>query len=299
MSQRIDVRGCVHCEILFIPDCRNRNRQRYCSAPACRTASRSASNKLWRAKNPDYDSGRFACARTTAYRLTKKCREAPASQGASNTRPDDPPKKTRKKKAKSPAEGTARTPQDVLNARPDASAEKARKEAKPLQEGTAPAPQDALNTRPDNPTKPPCKEADPSPTWTAPARQDDPIAQPTASTNEIGRSLPPTGGGRHPVSSALQDLLMGQPIGEANIFKDPVSATALLQDLCQHQHIVLIGLISHLIDSSLQDDIAAFVRGLIRKALDMLMAPGATPPGLNNGVGGDRPRDFQQNPGLP
>ena len=41
---------CKHCRRLFVPDARNKGRQRYCSQPACQKASKAASQKRWLAK---------------------------------------------------------------------------------------------------------------------------------------------------------------------------------------------------------------------------------------------------------
>ena len=47
---------CLHCTKLFAPDPRNRGRQKYCSAPACRQASKRASQRRWarQPENRDY-----------------------------------------------------------------------------------------------------------------------------------------------------------------------------------------------------------------------------------------------------
>jgi hypothetical protein len=52
-------RKCRHCRQLYDPDPRNRFHQRYCSQPACRQASKSASQCRWRAspKGRDYFRG--------------------------------------------------------------------------------------------------------------------------------------------------------------------------------------------------------------------------------------------------
>lgn len=47
-------RRCRHCSELFFPDPRNRTRQRYCARPECRKASKTASQRKWVKKNPDY-----------------------------------------------------------------------------------------------------------------------------------------------------------------------------------------------------------------------------------------------------
>ena len=55
MARRIR-RKCKHCLKLFRPDPRNHHHQRYCSAAACRRASKAASQARWLAapENQDY-----------------------------------------------------------------------------------------------------------------------------------------------------------------------------------------------------------------------------------------------------
>jgi hypothetical protein len=50
---------CRHCRKLFIPDPRNRSRQKYCDKDQCRKASKSASQKKWlnKPENRDYFRG--------------------------------------------------------------------------------------------------------------------------------------------------------------------------------------------------------------------------------------------------
>jgi hypothetical protein len=50
---------CLHCTKLFAPDARNRGRQKYCSDPACRQASKQASQRRWASQpeNRDYFRG--------------------------------------------------------------------------------------------------------------------------------------------------------------------------------------------------------------------------------------------------
>ena len=59
MAQRIKRRKCKHCKRLFLPDPRNANRQKYCSKPECRKASKASSQKRWLQKpeNQDYFRG--------------------------------------------------------------------------------------------------------------------------------------------------------------------------------------------------------------------------------------------------
>jgi hypothetical protein len=51
---RSSKRKCLCCKEFFIPDYRNAERQNYCQKSACRKASKTASQKLWSSKNPDY-----------------------------------------------------------------------------------------------------------------------------------------------------------------------------------------------------------------------------------------------------
>jgi hypothetical protein len=43
-------RKCPHCQELFLPEARNRQRQRFCSKPDCRWASKRHSQQAWLAK---------------------------------------------------------------------------------------------------------------------------------------------------------------------------------------------------------------------------------------------------------
>jgi len=63
-------RKCMNCGQLFRPDPRNLRHQRYCSAPACRCASKAASQQRWLAKtaNRDYFRGPENVARVHAWR---------------------------------------------------------------------------------------------------------------------------------------------------------------------------------------------------------------------------------------
>ena len=57
-------RKCRHCGQVLRPDPRNVRHQRYCSAPACRRASKAASQRRWLAKeaNRDYFRGTISIA---------------------------------------------------------------------------------------------------------------------------------------------------------------------------------------------------------------------------------------------
>jgi hypothetical protein len=61
---------CRHCKRLFVPDCRNRSRQRYCQNPDCRTASKASSQQKWLQKpeNQDYFKGPLNTQRVVQWR---------------------------------------------------------------------------------------------------------------------------------------------------------------------------------------------------------------------------------------
>ena len=52
-------RNCLHCSELFLPDPRTRDRQKFCSKPACKRASKAQRQLRWLSKpeNQDYFSG--------------------------------------------------------------------------------------------------------------------------------------------------------------------------------------------------------------------------------------------------
>ena len=63
-------RSCLCCRVLLQPDSRNASRQKYCSAPGCRKASKRASQKRWVQKpgNRDYFRGASNVARVQQWR---------------------------------------------------------------------------------------------------------------------------------------------------------------------------------------------------------------------------------------
>jgi len=63
-------RKCLNCGVLYRPDPRNLRLQRYCSQPACRRASKAASQRRWLAKgaNCDYFRGAEHVARVRVWR---------------------------------------------------------------------------------------------------------------------------------------------------------------------------------------------------------------------------------------
>ena len=70
MAERIKRRKCKHCGRLFFPDPRNATRQRYCSDPRCRKASKASSQKRWLEKpdSQDYFRGPHNVARVQLWR---------------------------------------------------------------------------------------------------------------------------------------------------------------------------------------------------------------------------------------
>ncbi len=61
-------RRCRHCNELFLPDPRNRTRQRYCSKAECRKASKAESQREWIKNNPDYFRGPIHVERVRQWR---------------------------------------------------------------------------------------------------------------------------------------------------------------------------------------------------------------------------------------
>ena len=154
---------CLHCKQLFVPDYRNRGRQKYCSTPECQVAGKRARQQRWLSKpdNQDYFRGTENAQRVREWRAAH-----PGYWNRSRRR-------------------TICTLQDACSAQPVANQEIA------------------------------------------------PVALPTA-------------------------------------------CPSTLQDVCQVQTPLLVGLISKFTDCTLQDDIVLFVRCLIAKGQDILAQPAGT-----------------------
>jgi len=60
MSRKVTRRKCRCCKQFFIPDYRNDTRQKFCPAPACRQASKAASQRRWLRKGDNRDCFRSA-----------------------------------------------------------------------------------------------------------------------------------------------------------------------------------------------------------------------------------------------
>lgn len=87
---------CPNCGSLFIPDCRNRNRQMYCDKPECRKASKAESQKKWLSKqeNQNYFSGPENVKRVQEWRkqnpgYSKRSKKRLALQDSSKPQPVD------------------------------------------------------------------------------------------------------------------------------------------------------------------------------------------------------------------
>jgi hypothetical protein len=70
MRRPFTTRKCKHCQIFFTPDPRCARRQRYCAKPACRQASKAASQRRWLHKpgNRDYFTGPTQIERVRQWR---------------------------------------------------------------------------------------------------------------------------------------------------------------------------------------------------------------------------------------
>ena len=90
-------RKCLCCGLFFVPDHRNRTRQRYCSVWTCRHASHAASQAAWLAKaeNLGYFRGPEHVARVQAWRVVhpgysrRRARAAGALQDSLSEQPID------------------------------------------------------------------------------------------------------------------------------------------------------------------------------------------------------------------
>ena len=92
-------RKCLNCGRLFRPDPRNVHRQKYCSEPPCRKASKAASQARWLAKpqNRDYFRGLAHTERVRAWRAANPgycARRRRALQDRSSAQVTDPTRKT-------------------------------------------------------------------------------------------------------------------------------------------------------------------------------------------------------------
>ena len=66
--KRTRERQCLCCKEFFFPDYRNAKKQAYCRKPACRKASKAASQRKWSRNNPDYFKGPVHVERVREWR---------------------------------------------------------------------------------------------------------------------------------------------------------------------------------------------------------------------------------------
>ncbi len=85
---------CRNCKCLFVPDHRNRNRQKYCKKAECRKASKAESQKKWLSKeeNENYFSGSANVIRVQEWRKEnpgygKKSKKSSTLQDTLNSQP--------------------------------------------------------------------------------------------------------------------------------------------------------------------------------------------------------------------
>lgn len=118
-------RLCLSCKEAFDADRRNARHQKYCSAPACRKASKAASQRVWIAKpeNQNYHSGLEAVTRVRAWQ-------------------DDHPEYRERQKAKRAAALQDHCNVQVLELKQESAT------APTLAEASAPALQDFIHTQP-------------------------------------------------------------------------------------------------------------------------------------------------------
>lgn len=70
MRRPLSKRKCQHCKTFFEPDPRSAGRQHYCATPACRKASKAASQRRWlqQPRNRDYFRGPVHVERVRQWR---------------------------------------------------------------------------------------------------------------------------------------------------------------------------------------------------------------------------------------
>lgn len=87
---------CLNCSCLYIPDHRNRNRQKYCEKPDCRKVSKTKSQKKWfdKQENKNYFQGPENVKRVQEWRKEnpgywKRLKKPVALQDSLKTQPSD------------------------------------------------------------------------------------------------------------------------------------------------------------------------------------------------------------------
>jgi len=85
---------CLHCKMLFVPDYRNRGRQKYCSTPECQQASKRARQQRWLSKpeNQDHFRGEENVQRVQEWRKAHPgyWRRSPGARTLQDACPEQP-----------------------------------------------------------------------------------------------------------------------------------------------------------------------------------------------------------------
>ena len=225
-------RRCVNCDRVFKPDARNAKHQQYCEAEACRAASKQASQAKWLAMNPGYHCGSQPGARVKVWRQKHP--------GYSRRKPA-PPNGSPIQESLPFETGALELAQTEILAPPQLSSAPP---APPIETSI----QEGLTLKPG--------AAEPTPTESLAPPQ---ISSAPPIETSIQESLPLEPGAAKPTPTES----LAPPQKSCNAFEAP------LQDLLNAQQIVLIGLISHLWGSALQDDIALILIRLIQLGLDI------------------------------
>jgi hypothetical protein len=90
MRRPLSKRKCLHCKTFFDPNPRSAGRQRYCTLPECRKASKTASQLKWRRQpaNRDYFKGPPHVQRVRQWRQAHPGYWRRGSSGASHALQD-------------------------------------------------------------------------------------------------------------------------------------------------------------------------------------------------------------------
>jgi len=261
-------RRCANCGLDFEPDARNAKHHQYCGAEACKAASKRASQAKWLAKNPGYHRGFLAVARVRAWRL-KHPGYSRRKQAPPNGSPiqESLPFETG---ASELAQTEILAPPHFSSAPPAPPIETSIQESLTLKPGAAePTPTESL-APPQISSAPPIEtsiqESLSLELGAAKPTSTESLAPPQISSAppieiSIQESFPLELGAAKPTPTPTESLV--PPQKSCNAFAAP------LQDILNAQPNVLIGLISHLWGSALQDDIALILIRLVQLGLDI------------------------------
>jgi hypothetical protein len=99
---------CLHCKELFVPDYRNRGRQKYCSAAECQSVSKRRSQQRWlsQPENQDYFRGSDNVQRVQQWR---------AEHPGYWKRPSRHPRRTLQETCPEASQGQVAVPQELIH----------------------------------------------------------------------------------------------------------------------------------------------------------------------------------------